>query len=336
MALKRIGFLIYSGLQALDVVGPMDAFQAVRVFDGDKGGHGYEVFTFALDEAVVESESGLRLSATYQAEAIPPIDTLVIPGGRALRDPEICRKIGGWIGANLARFRRVAAVCTGAFALAQTGVLDGRCVTTHWRYAQDLARRFPRIRLQPDAIFLKDGPYYTSAGITAGIDLALALIEEDYGPSTALEVARELIVYVRRPGGQAQFSDPLRLQLRAPDRLADVASHVATHLHGDLSVEALAERAHLSPRQFSRRFKLAFGLAPAAFVETARLDEARRLFETRSLTVEQVAGAVGFVSARAFRRAFTRSFGLAPTTYRARFGQERRESGYESQSLVMN
>ena len=319
MSAKRIGFLIYSGVQALDVAGPMDAFHAVRIGEGPDAHSGYETFTFALDEAVVESESGLRLVPTCLASEALPIDTLVIPGGCALRDPEIGARVGAWIGANLQHFRRVAAVCTGAFALSASGVLDGRQVTTHWHYARELAARFPKLRLQPDAIYLKDGPYYTSAGITAGIDLALALIEEDYGPSAALQVARELVVYLRRPGGQAQFSQPLRMLANAPDRLADVASHIATNLHGDLSVETLSERAHLSPRQFARRFKLAFGLAPASFVEAARLEEARRLITSEPLTIDQLATAVGFASAHAFRRAFERSFGVAPTIYRAGF-----------------
>ena len=321
MSAKRIGFLLYSGVQTLDVAGPMDAFHAVRIGDGIDARRGYEAFTFALDEDVVESEAGLRIVPEHSAATAPPIHTLVIPGGCTLRDPAVGRKLGAWIGANLSRFTRVAAVCTGAFALAETGALDERRVTTHWLYAQDLATRFPKLRLQSNAIFLKDGPYYTSAGITAGIDLTLALIEEDYGPSAALAVARELVVYMRRPGGQAQFSEPLRLQANAPDRLADVASHIATNLHGDLSVEALAARAHLSSRQFSRRFKLAFNFAPAAFVEMARLEEARRLMAAVPWTIDRLAAAVGFSSARVFRRAFERAFGVAPSAYRAAFGQ---------------
>ena len=325
MTARQIGLLIYSGMQALDVAGPMDAFDAVRVGEGADARPGYEVFTLSLDQAMVECESGLRIVAAHTPETAPPIDTLVIPGGAGIRDPEVGGRHGAWIGANLHRFRRVAAVCTGVFALAESGALDGRRVTTHWQYARPLAARFPKLRVDADAIFLKDGPFYTSAGITAGIDLALALIEEDYGPSAALAAARTLVVYVRRPGGQAQFSEPLRLQALTTDRLADVASHVATNLHGDLGTEALAERAHLSVRQFARRFKQAFGQAPAAFVEAARLDEARRLLIADPLTVEQVAAAVGFASAHAFRRAFQRRFGVAPQAYRAGFGQARSE-----------
>jgi transcriptional regulator GlxA family with amidase domain len=313
----RVGFLIYPGVQALDVAGPMDAFHAVRT--GEDGCRGYEPLAFALDDRPVVSESGLTLAAAYTPGTVPSLDTLIIPGGRGARDPETGGRIGRWVAANLPRIRRVAAVCTGAFALAETGALDGRRVTTHWQYSHELARRFPDIRIQPDAIFLKDGPFYTSAGITAGIDLALALIEEDYGSRAALAVARELVVYVRRPGGQVQFSDPLRLQVRAPDRLADVATHIAMHLRGDLSVDALAARAHLSPRQFTRRFKDAFGVAPAAFVEAARLEEARRLMEDAALNIDQVASAVGFASPHVFRRAFARAFGVAPKAYRARF-----------------
>jgi len=325
MAPKRIAFLVYSGMQALDVAGPMDAFQAVQIGDESQARPGYELFTISLDEDVVSCESGLQIVPNYRCEAAPPIDTLVIPGGAALRDPQISEKLGKWIAENLSEFRRVAAVCTGAFALAETGVLDGREVTTHWLFASQLAARFPKLRLNPDAIFLKDGPYYTSAGITAGIDLALSLIEEDYGPSAALAAARELVVYVRRSGGQTQFSGPLRLQTSAPDRLADVASYVMTNLCGDLSIEVLAERAHFSARQFARRFGKAFGMAPATFVEKARLEEARRLLISEQLTIEQVAAAVGFASAHAFRRAFQRNFGVMPLSFRAGFRTADRE-----------
>lgn len=322
MTLIRIGILIYSGVQALDVTGPMDAFLAARVGTTSGDRPGYEVFTFSLDEPVIDCESGLRIVPTYTAEAVPLMDTLIIPGGAAIRDPIIGPKLGAWIGKNISRVRRIAAVCTGAFALAETGALDGRKVTTHWNYARQLAARYPKVSVQSDAIFLKDGPFYTSGGVTAGIDLALALVEEDYGPSAALAAARELVVYVKRPGGQAQFSEPLRLQVRTPDRLADVASYIATNLAADLSAEALAGRAHLSVRHFARRFRQGFGTAPATFVETARLEEARRLLLSEQLTIEQIAAAVGFARAHAFRRAFQRNFGVAPQVFRAGFGPQ--------------
>lgn len=205
------------------------------------------------------------------------------------------------------------------YALGETGLLDGRRATTHWRFAKDVARRFPKIALEPDAIFLRDGNFYTSAGITAGIDLALSLVEEDLGETVALAVARELVVYLKRSGGQMQFSEPLQFQTRATDRFADLAAWMIRNLKKDLSIEALAERVHLGPRQFTRRFKTAFDMSPADYVEMLQLDEARRRLPSASQTVESVAASIGYGSADAFRRAFERRFGIAPSLYRKQF-----------------
>ena len=218
--------------------------------------------------------------------------------------------------------RRIASVCTGIYGLAPTGLLDGRRVTTHWRFAADVKARFPRLDVDPDAIYVRDGRFATSAGVTAGIDLALALIEEDHGPGLALAVARELVVYLRRSGGQSQYSTPLKLQAASTDPIHDVAAFVVENLDGDLSVERLAARAHLSPRQFSRRFTEALGVAPASFVSERRLDEAKRLLGEERSSVEAIASATGFRSADVFRRAFERRFGVGPRDYRARFGTD--------------
>jgi transcriptional regulator GlxA family with amidase domain len=192
-------------------------------------------------------------------------------------------------------------------------------VTTHWNHAQDVARRFPKLKVESNALFLKDGRFYTSAGITAGIDLSLAMIEEDHGPSIALAVARELVVYMKRSGGQEQYSEPLQFQTQSTNRFADLAAWIPGHLRQDLSVEALAERACICPRHFSRRFKSAFGSTPAAFVEALRLDEARRRLISARRSIEATAASVGFRSADSFRRAFERRFGIPPRTYRSRF-----------------
>jgi transcriptional regulator GlxA family with amidase domain len=212
-------------------------------------------------------------------------------------------------------------VCTGIYGLAQTGLLDNRTVVTHWRWAQDVARRFPSLRVDSDALFRKDGKYYTAAGVTAGIDLALALIEEDFGPRVALGVARELVVFLKRPGGQAQFSEPLQFQSESADAFGDLVSWMRGHLRADLTVEALAKRACLCPRHFARRFKNAFGQAPATFVEDLRLSEARRRLGDSSAAVKSIASSVGFRSADAFRHAFQRRFKISPTHYRHRFAQ---------------
>jgi transcriptional regulator GlxA family with amidase domain len=203
--------------------------------------------------------------------------------------------------------------------LAPTGLLDGRRVTTHWRFADDVAARFPALKVDRNALFIRDGAFYTSAGITAGIDLALALIEEDHGAHIALSVARELVVYLKRPGGQEQYSEPLQFQVQSSDRLSDLIPWISSHLRRDLSVEILARRANLCVRHFSRRFRKVFGLPPAEFVQNVRLDEARQRLSSRNNSVRIIADSVGFSSADSFRRAFERRFGVSPTTYRGRF-----------------
>jgi transcriptional regulator GlxA family with amidase domain len=192
-------------------------------------------------------------------------------------------------------------------------------VTTHWRFASEIAQRFPKLRVDPNALFIKDGQFYTSAGITAGIDLALALIEEDHGSQVALAVARDLVVYLKRPGGQEQYSEPLRFQMNSRDRLSDLAPWIIAHLHQDLSVETLAAKACLSPRHFARCFKRTFSAPPGEFVENLRLEEARRRLSAPGARIEGVGESVGFASADSFRRAFERRFGIAPSVYRGRF-----------------
>ena len=227
--------------------------------------------------------------------------------------------IAHWISNRASRIRRIASVCTGIYALAPSGLLDGRTVTTHWRFAGDVARRFPKLKVDPDALFVKDGSFFTAGGITASVDLALAFIEEDYGPRIALSVARELVVYLKRPGGQKQYSEPLEFQFNSADRFADLASWMLGHLRADLSLEALARRACLSPRHLARRFKQSFGATPSVFVENLRLDDACRRLTEHTQTVENVATSVGFKSDDVFRRAFQRRFGVKPSSYRTRF-----------------
>jgi transcriptional regulator GlxA family with amidase domain len=203
--------------------------------------------------------------------------------------------------------------------LAPTGLLNGRRVTTHWLFCRDLAARFPKIKVDADALYIRQGKFYTAAGVTAGIDLSLALIEEDFGPQVALAVARELVVYLKRPGGQEQYSEPLKFQAQASSRFADLAPWIVAHLEDDLSVERLAEKVSLCPRQFSRRFKDEFRNSPAAFVQRLRLDEARKRLSAAESNVEGVARSVGFQDPDSFRRAFVKRFGVAPSTFRGRF-----------------
>jgi transcriptional regulator GlxA family with amidase domain len=317
---KRIGLLGFDGVMALDLVGPVDAFTSAEIQEPDgQPSSCYEVVIIGFSDKSFVSESGVIFKPHKTMSNAPALDTLILPGGKGLRIPETQARVAGWVRSRINRIRRVATVCTGTYGLAATGLLDGRCVTTHWRYARDLARSFPKLKVNPNALYLKDGKFYTGAGITAGIDLSLALIEEDFGPRVALAVARELVVYLKRPGGQEQFSEPLRFQLRSSDRFAELAAWIQGHLQQDLSAESLANRACLSPRHFSRRFKDAFGSPPAAFVETLRLSEARERLTLPDQTIESVADSVGFKSADAFRRAFERRFGIAPSNYRKNF-----------------
>ncbi len=320
MERKRVGFLGYEGVMALDLAGPIDAFTSATLdgIDG-KPERCYDVIIVGLNTKPFTSESGIVFTPHTTMQNVRKLDTLIIPGGKGLRVPAVQRKAASWIASRAKGIRRVASVCTGIYALAATGLLDDRRVTTHWRFARDVANRFPRLKVDPDAIYLRDGPFYTGAGVTSGIDLSLALIEEDFGPHVALAVARELVVYLKRPGGQEQFSEPLRFQTESRDRFADLAAWIEGHLREDLSVPVLAERACMSPRHFTRRFKDAVGFTPGSFVEGVRLGQARERLIAPAQSVENVARSVGFASADAFRRAFERRYGIKPTTYRKLF-----------------
>jgi transcriptional regulator GlxA family with amidase domain len=305
----------YADVQTLDLAGPLDAFASANSVQPAA----YIARTASLDGAPFVSESGLRIAPDGALHDMGPIDTLIVPGGAGLRRPAVYEEIAAAVLRLSAGCRRIVSVCTGIYGVAPTGLLDGRRATTHWRFADDVATRFPALRLDCDRIFIKDGPLYTSAGITAAIDLALALIEEDYGPKLALSVARDLVVYMKRSGGQRQFSEPLQFQARSGDRFAELAAWITSHLNDDLSVEQLAARTSLSPRQFSRRFSRAFGQTPSEQIEALRLDAARNHLTGSGAQVEAIAAAVGFRSNDAFRRAFDRRFGLSPTEYRRRF-----------------
>ena len=320
MVQKRVGFIGFDDVQGLDIIGPAESF-AAAISDSGNGrpSNLYETVIVGLDDRPFRTEAGMLIHPQATIDAVDELDTLIIPGGKALRNGDTGARIAEWLLQRGAGIRRIASVCTGAYALALTGWLDGKRVTTHWRFADDLGRRFPKLTVDHDALFIRNGKFYTAAGITAGIDLSLALIEEDHGAHVALAVARELVVYMKRAGGQEQFSEPLRFQLQTSDSFSDLTAWMTDHLGHDLSVDCLAERANLCPRHFSRRFKKAYGTTPAQFVETIRLNESRaRLTETLN-TVEGVALSIGFNSARAFRRAFEHRFGISPTAYRDRF-----------------
>lgn len=317
-AQRTIAIIGFEGNTALDLIAAADTFHAANVV---AGGNPYRIVTASADGSSFRSEIGLQVVPDCSLDDIGEIDTLIVPGGAGLRIPDVANPIICWISSNHQRIRRIASVCTGLFGLAATGLLAGRRAATHWRFADALKSLHPAIHVDSDAIFVRDGKFSSSAGVTAGIDLALALIEEDLGATVALAVARELVVFVKRPGGQQQFSEPLRFQTASIPRLRTVGDYVRSHLDGNLSVDRLAAQANLSVRHFSRLFRESSGVSPGKFVEQARLAEAARRLTEASVPVDGVARSVGYRSADVFARAFARRFGVNPSHYRERFSR---------------
>jgi len=320
---RRVVLLAYPDAQILDVTGPLEVFARSERWLRETGRArvpAYAIELVARRRGPLRMSSGLELVAQRSlAQARGPIDTFLVSGGigcfAALRD----RGLVAWIRGAAARSRRVASVCTGAFLLAEAGLLNGRRATTHWAACATLAERYPRVEVDPDPIFVRDGRVYTSAGVTAGMDLALALVEEDHGREVALSVARELVMYLKRPGGQSQFSAQLRLQSADREPLRELQAWIADHLGADLSVPALARRAAMSPRHFARVFTDQVGATPARFVERVRVEAARRRLEETQDGVDAVAATCGFGSAEVMRRAFLRTLRVGPAVYRSRF-----------------
>jgi transcriptional regulator GlxA family with amidase domain len=251
----------------------------------------------------------------------PPFDTILIPGGIGSRSFNTDARLLDWLRHRSSTTRRLVSVCTGIYILAATGLLDGRRVTTHWRYAADVARRYPALNIDGDQLFVRDGSFATSGGLTAGMDLALAMVEEDLGATTALGVARDLVMYMKRPGNQAQFSAPLAAQSRATGRMAGLLEWLLEHLSETLTVERMSECVAMSPRNFRRVFATTFESTPARFIERLRLEQARLLLTSEHSSIEHIASAVGFNSVDTFRRAFRVCYDATPGEYRQRFGQ---------------
>lgn len=302
--------VVYDGVQSLDVSGPAEVLAAA----------GEPVRVVSSSGQPVRSQSGLVLVPDGDlASARGPIGTLLVAGGEGVLQALGDRRLVAWLRRAARRSRRVASVCSGSFLLAEAGLLDGRRATTHWVACDTLAAMYPDVTVEPDPIFVRDGDVWTSAGVTAGMDLALAMVEEDHGSDVALEIARRFVLFLRRPGNQSQFSAALSVRPPDPDGLRDLLAWVATHLGGDLTVEALARRAHMSVRHFSRIFRSETGMTPARYVERVRLEAARRRLEETDLPVEAVAAECGFGTAETMRRAFLRALHVPPTEYRRRF-----------------
>ena len=314
---KSIHVLAFANVQLLDVTGPLQVFASANDIARQQGLPApYVPTVIASGGGAVTSSAGLALLA----EMLPkqPSDTLIIAGGWGVYAAAQDQTLVAWVREHAASCRRVSSVCTGAFLLAASGWLDGRRVVTHWTRCEQLARQHPQLRVEPNPIFIHDGSVWTSAGVTAGIDLALAMVEEDLGRSMALEVARQLVVFLKRPGGQSQFSVTLSLQHEG-NRFDDLHAWIAEHLTLDLGVPALAEQAGMSERSFVRHYRADTGQTPARAIELIRVETARRLLSDTGIPIKRVAVQCGFGSEETLRRSFLRAMGVTPQAYRERF-----------------
>ncbi|WP_184556495.1 GlxA family transcriptional regulator [Streptomyces paradoxus] len=313
MVQRTVLAVLFDGLQSLDVTGPVEVFAGAELLAPGA----YEIRTASLDGAPVRTTSGLTLVPDGSLTTAPDPDILIVPGGTGSLRPD--PRLVAWVRERGPRAGRLVSVCTGAAVLAAAGLLDGRRATTHWAYCDRLAREHPAVEIDPDPVFVRDGHIATSAGVTAGIDLALALVEEDLGRDAALTIARHLVVFLRRPGNQAQFSAQLAAQTAQREPLRDVQRWITDHPDADLCVETLAARARLSPRHFARAFRAETGMTPGRYVDRVRLEHARRLLEDTAGGVEEIARSSGYGTPEAMRRAFVRTLGTPPAEYRRRF-----------------
>lgn len=329
VGLVLVGILAFDGVSALDLTGPLETLSAARLPRQDKAQtRCYKLMVVGLTSRDFVTESGLHLKANVTIDSVGPLDTIIIPGGQALRNSDTRFRAGKWLASRSSQTRRMASVATGIYALAQSGLLDGRRVTTHWRFASHVAQSFPKIEMSQDALFVRDERFYSSGGGTAGIEMTLALIKEDYGAVIAQKVAQELVMRVRPPGEKSESLAHASYQSDPSERIADLPGWIQANLHETLTVENLAERAGMSLRHFRRVFGEVFKCAPSDFVEELRLSEARRRLLSMKATVESVAESVGFKSPDVFRRAFERRVGLTPTAFRRAKGMRSAQYDY--------
>ncbi|MGR9074188.1 MAG: GlxA family transcriptional regulator [Gammaproteobacteria bacterium] len=320
--IRTVGIIVYPGVEIIDVVGPMEVFTFANLElekEGLTSKPVYQVKVLGKDDDPVATLSGLKILPTHiYGETMDRLDTLIIPGGAvsSIKDTELIE----WIHKHSKKVRRLASVCTGAFVLAKGGLLDGRRATTHWFYTDKFKHEYPAVRLEPDKIFVCDESIWSSGGITAGIDLALAMVEEDWGHKLALHIARHLVVFLKRPGGQSQFSTYLMAEAANRRDFRELQAWIMENPDADLRVEALAERVAMSPRNFARTFLLETGITPAKYVERVRTDMVRHFLENTEIQVAEAARRAGFKDAETMRRTFIRHIGISPSDYRSRFG----------------
>jgi transcriptional regulator GlxA family with amidase domain len=315
---RKVDLLAFPDVQLLDVAGPLQVFASANERAVEQGLARPYVVTVVAPEGQITATAGLRFDAAALPTRRAAVDTLIVAGGQGVMRAAADTELVDWVRGRAGCARRVASVCTGAFLLGAAGLLNGRRAVTHWEYCDRLARRHPLVRVDPDPIFIHDGPVWTSAGVTAGIDLALALVEEDLGRPLALAVARHLVVFLKRPGGQAQFSTTLTLQ-SSDDRFASLHEWLGDNLDGDLSLHRLAAQAGMSERSFLRRYREATGMTPGRAIERLRVETARQLLAETTMPLKRVAQRCGFGTEETMRRTFLRVQGTGPGEYRTRF-----------------
>jgi transcriptional regulator GlxA family with amidase domain len=318
----RIVFAAYEGVSLLDLAGPLEAFRVASAFGGPRERVAiYECSVVSMRGGPVQTADGVELvTKSVRSLSRTPIDTLIVPGAFAVDDVTRDRALIRWVRGRAGSCRRVCSVCIGSFLLAAAGVLDGRRAATHWMHAPLLATRHPMVTVEPDAVFVRDGAVWSSAGVTTGIDLALALIEQDVGRGVAMNVARILVVYLKRAGGQSQYSALLAAQAESEsEAFSDLERWIVEHLKSDLRVDALAARMHMSPRNFARAYAAKRGRTPAKAVEAIRVDAARRWLDETDDRIEAIAEGCGFSSEEQMRCAFLRILRIPPREYRKRF-----------------
>ncbi len=317
----RVLIVAVPPVRTLDLFGPAEVFDDANRLHGGDPEYKVNIISAGADR-VVSSLIGtpVHTDRTYR-EYRGPIDTLLVAGGLGAHEMQYEPGFLDWLRHQSTRARRFGSICTGAFALAEAGLLDGRRATTHWNWASELARDYPRVTVDPEPIYVRDDNCYTSAGVTAGIDLCLALVEEDLGRPVALQIAQMMVVFLRRPGGQSQFSATLAAQTGESRPMGDLLAWLPDNIRRDLSVDKLARRAAMSPRNFARLFQREVGKTPGKHIEDLRLEAARRQLESTSLSLDEVADASGFASTEILRRVFGRRLGVTPSQYRGSFGQ---------------
>jgi transcriptional regulator GlxA family with amidase domain len=323
----RVVLLAYEHMNVLDLCGPLQALATASRYAPADGPARYETVVASADGGLVETSAGLAIATTaVRALDALDIDTLIVPGGCKGETYSAPQALIDWVAKRAPSVRRLCSVCTGAFLLAEAGQLEGRTVATHWEWAARLRDSHRSVDVDADRIFVRDGRLWTSAGVTAGIDMTLALIEDDFGHQAAIDTARRLVMFMKRSGGQSQFSAPLSAQARDAGGFGDLHAWITANLRADLSVERLAEHMNMSPRTFARSYATRMGITPAKMVDAIRLEAACRSLQETELPLKAVADGAGYGDEQAMRRAFHRQFGVCPKTYRDRFSGHRRDA----------